>query len=178
MWSRESWCCCVMSHQSVFTMSSSDRFLIKAAPFHSISFLLNRSHFRQCFFPTPILMALEQGNMTGLVLCYFALCQWCRKMTQDVTHRYQYPRPHKLCFTQYLCGLFSLLRLNEGEEANAYMEGWGNEGLAVYCMSFLFLKRTYCMSVMYSPFTVRNLKKTPFWTKHLQMSLFVSLSIC
>lgn len=58
-------------------------------------------------FFSPFPTALKQANMPGLVLCYFALHQWCRKMTQDVTHRHQYSWPQKPCFTQYLCGLFS-----------------------------------------------------------------------
>lgn len=100
----------LMLLHNVPLVSLSDPFLIKAAPFCSVCNLVNTSHF--CQYPPLFPMALKQANMPGLVLCYFALHQWCRKMIQDVTHKHQYSWPQKTCFTQYLCGLFSSLSLD------------------------------------------------------------------
>lgn len=75
-------------------------------------------------------MVLKQANMAGLVLCYFALHQWCRKMIQDVTHRHQYSWPQKLVLhnTFVACSLHSTL--TKAREEACWV--WRSEALPMY----------------------------------------------
>lgn len=79
---------------------------------HSLNLTQHFPFLSVFFYSCPLPMALKQANMPGLVLCYFVLHQWCRKMIQDVTHRHQCSWPWNPCFAQCLCGLFSLLILD------------------------------------------------------------------
>lgn len=107
------------------------------------------------FYSSPFPMALKQANMPALVLCYFALHQWCRKMIQDVTHRHQCSWPRNPCFTQCLCGLFSLLSPKAREDA---LVEKCQDVKHFPCISFPCHRKAYWRSVRYWRLTVRKVK--------------------
>lgn len=102
-------------------------------------------------------MALKQANMPGLVLCYFALHQWCRKMIQDVTHRRQDPENLVLHNTFVACSLNSGLTKQGMKHLEKGVRRWSCSCAYPFCLTGKPIKHPYISKVF--SHAVRDVKQ-------------------